>query len=99
MSSYNENFKNKKMKALQACRYKRTHKASLSVEAAMCFSLFIIAMAVLIMPFDMMNTNRKIRGIAEAVCKDSASMHIHITDLQVIREKKMKIMIMKLWKM
>ena len=71
MSSYNENFKNKKMKALQACRYKRTHKASLSVEAAMCFSLFIIAMAVLIMPFDMMNTNRKIRGIAEAVCKDS----------------------------
>nr|WP_314758099.1 hypothetical protein [uncultured Lachnoanaerobaculum sp.] len=37
----------------------------------MCFSLFIIAMAVLIMPFDMMNTNRKIRGIAEAVCKDS----------------------------
>ena len=71
MSSYNENFKNKKMKALQACRYKRAHKASLSVEAAMCFSLFIIAMAVLIMPFDMMNTNRKIRGIAEAVCKDS----------------------------
>ena len=61
----------KKMKALQACRYKRAHKASLSVEAAMCFGLFIIAMAVLIMPFDMMNTNRKIRGIAEAVCKDS----------------------------
>ena len=67
----NKNLKIKKMKALQACRYKRTHKASLSVEAAMCFSLFIIAMAVLIMPFDMMNTNRKIRGIAEAVCKDS----------------------------
>ena len=71
MSSYNENLKNKKIKALQACRYKRTHKASLSVEAAMCFSLFIIAMAILIMPFDMMNTNRKIRGIAEAICKDS----------------------------
>lgn len=71
MSSYNKNFKNKKMKALQACRYKRTHKASLSVEAAMCFCLFIIAMAILIMPFDMMNTNRKVRGIAEAICKDS----------------------------
>lgn len=71
MSSYNENFKNKNMKALQACRYKRAHKASLSVEAALCFSLFIIAMAILIMPFDMMNTNRKVRGIVEAICKDS----------------------------
>ena len=57
MSSYNDfenkeiytkeikKLKIKKMKALQACRYKRTHKASLSVEAALCFSLFIIAMA------------------------------------------------------
>ena len=61
----------KKMKALQACRYKRTHKASLSVEAALCFSLFIIAMAILLMPFDMMNTDRKVMGIAEAVCKDT----------------------------
>ena len=61
----------KKMKALQACRYKRTHKASLSVEAALCFSLFIIAMAILLMPFDMMNTNRKVMGIAQAVCKDT----------------------------
>ena len=68
MSSYNDfenkeiytkeikKLKIKKMKALQACRYKRTHKASLSVEAALCFSLFIIAMAILLMPFDMMNT-------------------------------------------
>lgn len=83
MSSYNhfenkeiynkeiKKLKIKKMKALQACRYKRTHKASLSVEAALCFSLFIIAMAILLMPFDMMNTDRKVMGIAEAVCKDT----------------------------
>lgn len=73
MSSYNKFnkfLKNKKNKALQAYRYRRTYKASLSVEAALCFSLLIIALAILIMPFDMMNTNRKIRGIAEGVCKD-----------------------------
>ena len=83
MSSYNhfenkeiynkeiKKLKIKKMKALQACRYKRTHKASLSVEAALCFSLFIIAMAILLMPFDMRNTDRKVMGIAQAVCKDT----------------------------
>ena len=63
----NKNLKIKKMKALQACRYKRTHRASLSVEAALCFCLFIIAMAILIMPFDMMNTNRKVMGIAKTM--------------------------------
>ena len=72
MSSYRKFLNNKKIKALQAYRYKRMYKASLSVEAAMCFTLFIIAMAILIMPFDMMNTDRKIRGIAEAVCRDAS---------------------------
>ena len=87
MSSYNKNFRNKKIKALQACRYKRTHKASLSIEAAMCFCLFIIAMAILIMPFDMMNTDRKIRGLTEAICKDACQYAYTYYRLQGKREE------------
>lgn len=87
MSSYNKNFRNKKMKALQAYRYKRTHKASLSIEAAMCFCLFIIAMAILIMPFDMMNTDRKIRGLTEAICKDACQYAYTYYRLQGKREE------------
>lgn len=63
---------NSKKAALQVCGHRRASKASLSVEAAAVFCLFMIAMAILIMPFDMMHTNRRIRGIAESVCKDAS---------------------------
>ena len=65
--------------ALQAsdqkgCGKRAYQKASVTVEAAFVFPMFLFLMMILLIPLRIMRAQRRMHAVVESVCKDCASM-------------------------
>jgi hypothetical protein len=69
--SDNKRYKKNLNSKLKSC--KRVYiKASLTIETALSLSIFIFAAALMMLPFRMMETSRKMQALCEAVNEDAA---------------------------